>query len=144
MTPTELVMEWTEGGKTKVSKVARPALFAVGPSSGRLIARHVTDLTAGRRVVFQMVVLNRLETHGFRAMVMAKNSDEPIPQIKSGRWLRVRIEADSGLARLFAPKITAIIDAKSGETLAVSSPIPSPRAGESVIKSGTIRYEGFR
>jgi hypothetical protein len=144
VTPSELVLEWTEGGKTKVAKVARPALFAVGPSIGRLIERHLADLTAGRRVAFRMVVLNRLDTYGFRAVVAAKSSDEPIPQIKSGRWLRVHVEADSGIARLFAPKITAIVDAKTGVTLAVNSPMPSPRADESVLKSGTIRYEGFR
>jgi hypothetical protein len=144
VTPTELVMELTEGGKTKVSREARPVLFAVGPSITRLLEQHVADLSAGRAVVFRMVVVNRLETYGFRAVRESPSSNDPIAPVKSGEWMRVRIEPDSGIARLFAPKIVAIIDAKTGETLAVNGPIPSPAAGKGIIKSGTIRYAGFQ
>jgi hypothetical protein len=144
VTPTEIVMEFTEGGKTRVSREARPALFAVGPSITRLVEQHVADLSAGRPVVFQMVVVNRLETHELRAVRESVGSDEPIAQIKSGQWMRVRIEPDSGIARMFAPKIVSIVDARTGQTLAVNGPIPSPGADGGVIKGGTIRYETFR
>jgi hypothetical protein len=143
VTPTELVMEFTEGGKTSVAREARPALFAVGPSIARLVEQHVGALAAGRTVLFRMVVVNRLETHGFRAVREPASSDETIPQVKAGKWLRVRIEADGGMARLFAPKVALIVDVQTGQTLAVSGPIPSP-TNSGMIKKGTIRYEGFR
>jgi hypothetical protein len=144
VTPTEIVMELTEGGKTKVSREARPALFAVGPSITRLIEQHVGDLSAGRTVAFLMVIVNRLETHSFRAIRESASSDEPIPQVKAGQWIRVRVEPDSGIARMFAPKIVLIVDAKTGQTLAVNGPIPSPSPDGGLVKGGTIRYEGFR
>jgi hypothetical protein len=141
---TELVMELTEGGKTKVSREARPTLFAVGPSVTRLVEQHVADLSAGRTVVFSLVVVNRLATYSFRAIREPASSTEPIQQIKSGQWMRVRIEPDSGIARIFASKIVSIVDARTGQTLAVNGPIPSPSADGGIIKGGTIRYEGFR
>ena len=144
VTPTELVMELTEGGKTKVSREARPELFAVGPSVTRLVEQHVADLSAGRAVSFRMVVVNRLATYGFRAVRESLNSDEPLPQVKAGQWMRVRIEPDSGIARMFAPKIVSIVDAKTGQTLAVNGPMPAPAADGGMIKDGTIRYESFR
>jgi hypothetical protein len=84
VTPTELVMEMTEAGKTKVSREARPPLFAVGPSITRLVEQHVHDLSAGRTVVFRMVVVNRLETYGFRAVREPMSANEPIAQVKAG------------------------------------------------------------
>jgi hypothetical protein len=144
VTPTEIVMEFTEGGRTRVSREARPALFAVGPSITRLVEQHVADLSAGRTVAFRMVVVNRLETYGFRAVRESPSSDEPIVQVKSGQWMRVRVEPDSGIARMFAPKVVSIVDARTGQTLAVKGPIPSPGADGGIIKGGTIRYEGFR
>jgi hypothetical protein len=144
VTPTEVVMEWTEGGRTKVSREPRPAVFAVGPSVTRLLEQHVADLSAGRTVVFRMVVVSRLATYGFRAVRESARSDEPIAKIKSGQWMRVRVEPDSGIARMFAPKIVSIVDARTGQTLAVHGPIPSPGADGGILKGGTIRYEGFR
>jgi hypothetical protein len=144
VTPTELVMELTERGETKVAREARPALFAVGPSITRLVEQHVDDFSAGRAVMFRMVVVNRLETYGFRAVSEPSSSDEPIPQVKAGQWMRVRVEPDGGMARMFAPKVVLIIDAKTGQTFAVNGPIPSPGSDGGMIKNGTIRYEGFR
>jgi hypothetical protein len=144
VTPTEIVMEFTEGGRTRVAREARPALFAVGPSVTRLVEQHVTDLLAGRTVVFRMVVVNRLETYGFRVVRESADAGEPLVQVRSGQWMRVRIEPDSGIARMFAPKIVSIVDARTGQTLAVNGPIPSPAPEGGVIKGGTIRYEGFR
>jgi hypothetical protein len=120
VTPTQLVMELTDHGETKVEREARPALFAVGPSIMRLVEQHVADLSAGRAVMFRMVVVNRLETYGFRAVREPSRSDEPIPQVKAGQWMRVWVEPDSGMARMFAPKVLVIVDAKTGETLAVN------------------------
>src|SRR5262245_30664390 len=39
VTPKELVMELTQGGKTSTVRLPRPALFAVGPSISRIIER---------------------------------------------------------------------------------------------------------
>src|SRR5262249_14001522 len=144
VTTTEIVMEFTEGGRTRVSREARPALFAVGPSITRLVEQHVADLSAARPVASRRVVVTRLETYGFRAVRESPSSDEPIVQVKSGQWIRVRVEPDSRIARMFAPKVVSIVDARTGQTLAVNGPIPSPGADGGVIKGGTIRYETFQ
>jgi hypothetical protein len=144
VTPTELLMELTEGGKTTTARAARPPLFAVGPSVTRLVEQPIGDLSVGRTVVFRMVVVNRLDTYGFRAVRESISSDEPIPQLKAGQWLRIRIEPDSGIARMFAPRIISIVDAKTGQTFAVNGPMPSPTANGGMMKDGTIRYQGFR
>jgi hypothetical protein len=91
-----------------------------------------------------MVAINRLQVFKLRMIREPGRADEPIPQVKSGKWLRVRIESESSVARLFAPKFSNIVDAKTGHTLLVSGPLPSPEPGTGMLKKGTIRYEGFR
>jgi hypothetical protein len=141
VTPTELVMELTENGKTKTAKAPRPRLFAVGPSVSRIVERHVGEIAAGRSVAFRMVAIQRLEVFALHVQREPARPDEPIPEIKSGQWLRLRTEPESALARMFAPKISTIVDAKTGQTLFVSGPLPSPAPGGGMLKSGTIRYE---
>src|SRR5262249_16413258 len=66
VTATELIMELTADGKTKTAREARPTLFAVGPSIGRIVERHLSELTAGKSIKFRMVAVNRLQTFALR------------------------------------------------------------------------------
>jgi hypothetical protein len=141
VTSTELVMELTEGGKTKTVRQARPARFAVGPSISRILERHLAELIAGKSIEFRIVAVNRLETFAVRVVREAKRPNEPIAELRTGQWILLRTEPESSVARMFAPKIFTIVDAKSGRTLFVSGPLPSPDAGRGMLKKGTIHYE---
>jgi hypothetical protein len=133
-------MELTEQGKTKTTRSPRPAVFAVGPSIGRIIERHVAELAAGKSIAFKMAAVNRLQVFALRVIREPNRADEPIAQVRSGEWLRLRTEPESGVARMFAPKITSIVDARSGRTRLVVGPLPSPVDGAGMLKTGTIRY----
>jgi hypothetical protein len=141
VTATELIMELTEDGKTKTAREARPPLFAVGPSISRIVERHIDELVAGRSITFRMVAVNKLQTFALRVLREAKRPNEPIPQLRTGQWILLRTEPESAVARMFAPKILTIVDAKTGRTVFVSGPVPSPAPGVGMLKRGTIHYE---
>ena len=144
VTASELVMEFTEKGTTRTAREPRPALFAVGPSVNRLIEQHLASITAGKPLEFRMVVVNRLQTYGFRVSREVERANEELAEVRSGEWVRLRLEPSSGVARLFAPKILLIVDAKSGRTLFLSAPLPSPDPHIGTLKRGTIRYDVAR
>ena len=141
VTARELLMELTEDGKTKTAKESRPPLFAVGPSIMRIVEKHIGEIVAGRTIAFRMVAINKLQTFALRMSREPAQANEPIPQIKSGQWIRLRVEPESSIGRLFAPKISNMVDAKTGQTLFVTGPLPSPDSGVGMLKEGTIRYE---
>jgi hypothetical protein len=140
VTPNELIMELTEDGKTKSVRAPRPPLFAVGPSIARIIERHIGEIAAGKSVAFRMVAVNRLQIFALRVIREPSLPDEPLAQVRSGEWLRLRTEPESAVARVFAPKIVSIVDAHSGRTLFVVGPLPSPVEGAGMLKKGTIHY----
>jgi len=144
VTGSELVMEFTENGTMKTAREPRPALFAVGPSVSRLIEQHVASISEGKPLEFRMVVVNRLQTYGFRASRDVERVNEELAQVRSGEWMRIRLEPSSAVARLFAPKILMIVDTKRGETIMMSAPLPSPDPHLGTLKRGTIRYNAPR
>jgi hypothetical protein len=141
VTPTELVMEFTENGNTKVAREPRPPLFAVGPSVTRLLETRVGEIAAGRPVAFRMVAVQRLESFGVRVVREPARPDEPLPEVKAGRWMRLRIEPESAILRVVAPKILLVVDAATGRTQLMSGPLPSPDAAVGTVKKGTLRYD---
>jgi hypothetical protein len=142
VTPNELIIEFTEGGTTKTAREPRPPLFAVGPSIGRIVAGHLGEIIAGKSIAFRIVAPNRLETFGVEVTREPSRSDETIGQVKSGQWIRLRVGPDSAVGRLFAPKVSIVVDARTAQTLFVSGPLPSPEPGVGMLKQGTIRYDG--
>jgi hypothetical protein len=141
VTPSELAMELTEHGRTRTAREPRPPLFAVGPSINRLVEGHLSEIAAGQSISFRMVVVNRLQTFAVRIIRESADAGEPIAQVKSGQWMRLRIEAESPVARLFAPKVLTIVDTRTGQTLFLSAPLPSPDPGVGTLDRGTIHYD---
>jgi hypothetical protein len=144
VTPTELVMELTQDGKTKVAREPRPALFAVGPSVTRIVEAHIGELAAGAGITFRVVALPRLESFAVRVVREPARANETIPEVKAGRWMRLRIEPESAILRLVAPTIQLVVDAKTGRTALMSGPISSPDPAVGMIKKGTVRYHDAR
>jgi hypothetical protein len=140
VTAGELIMELTEDGRTRTIRSPRPAVFAVGPSISRIIERHIGEIAAGKAFALKMAAVNRLQIFALRVMREPNQADDPIAQVRSGEWLRLRTEPESAVARMFAPKITSIVDTRSGRTLLVVGPLPSPVGGAGILKKGTIRY----
>lgn len=144
VTDKELILVATRNGKTKEREMPRPKLFAVGPSINRIITDSLPDLAAGKSISFQMVLVDRLTTYGFRLVRERPKDREPLPQVKSGQWLKLRMEIEDPFLGVFAPKIYFIVDAKTGMPQYVSSPIPSPRPGQGMLGRGTIHYQLVR
>jgi hypothetical protein len=82
----------------------------------------------------------RLESFAVRVVREPARANEAIPEVKAGRWLRLRIEPESAILRLVAPTIQLVVDAKTGRTALMSGPIPSPDPAVGTIKKGTLRY----
>jgi hypothetical protein len=135
-----LVLELTHAGKTRTATLPRPKELAVGPSIARLIARHLAELKAGKTVAFDMAVVPRLDCYTLEVSQAPAHDDEPLAEVRAGKWLRLRTQPRSGLARLFAPTVWTIVDATTGATLFVTGPLPSPTPGEGTVKLGTLRY----
>jgi len=140
VTPNELIMEFTDGGKTRTATKPRPNLFAVGPSIGRIIEKHLAELSAGKTINFDLVVVSRLTTYAVRITRETGRTNDSFPQVKSGQWIMLRTEPQSALARAFAPTIFTIVDARTGRPRFVSAPIASPEPGGGNLKRGTIHY----
>ncbi len=144
VTDKALILETTQKGQTKKAQFPRPKLFAVGPSINRIIMDSLVALTAGKSISFQMVVVDRLKMYGFRLIREKIDDHELLPQVKSGEWLKIRMEIEDPLFAVFAPKIYFIVDGKTGLPHYVSSPIPSPQPGAGMLGRGTIHYEVVR
>ena len=140
VTPNELIMEFTDGGKMRTATKPRPNLFAVGPSIGRIIETHLAELSAGKTINFDLVVVSRLTTYAVRITRETGRTNDSFPQVKSGQWIMLRTEPQSALARAFAPTIFTIVDARTGRPRFVSAPIASPEPGGGNLKRGTIHY----
>jgi hypothetical protein len=141
VTPTELVMQFTDNGKTKSARERRPRLFAVGASVLDLVESHAADLAAYRELTFSMVALDRLQLFDLKVIREHPKDREAIPEIATGRWMVLRLEPANGLFALFAPKPHMVVDVKSGKVAQVIGPLPSPEPGVGRISNGTIRYD---
>jgi hypothetical protein len=141
VTDKRLMLELTQNGQTRKAEFDRPKLFAVGPSINRVISDSLAYLAAGKSISFQMVVVDRLAMYGFRLIKEKIDDHELLPQLKSGEWLKLKMEMEDPFIGGFAPKIYFIVDAKTGLPYYVSSPIPSPLPGKGMLGRGTIHYE---
>jgi hypothetical protein len=140
VTSTEILMEFTQKGQTRSTRQPRPPVFAMGPSVNRLIESHIAELKEGRTVDFKIAVPDRLAVYGMKIKSEPPRSDEPLARVKTGEWMRLRLEINDPLYGLFAPKILFVVEAHTGRVLRVFAPLPSPVPGKGTV-NGTIRYD---
>jgi hypothetical protein len=138
VTKNELVMDFTDRGRHRTEHKKRPQLFAVGPSVLALIESHISALRSGKEVEFEMVVLNRLDTFSLK-LVPIHDDQRRLPQLGDGSWIEIALQPRDPIARLFAPKMVAIVEAASGRTVMFLGPLPTP-SGE-MGKIGIIKYD---
>ncbi len=139
-TGAELLLTLSRGGKTKRAEKKQPPLFAVGPSIARLLERRIGELRASHAVELAIVAVTKLQIYDLKVVREDLGDDEPIPQVRSGAWLRLRMEPANALFRIFAPRISLIIGAQSGILECVVGPIPLPAAGAGNI-AGIVCYD---